>query len=88
MKPNGRENMVTRLSLTKMRSDLYKIMDRVLDTGVPVEIERRGRKIRIVPVAPKSKIDNLVKRPGTIVGDPEELVHMDWSDEWSEGRSR
>ncbi len=80
--------MVTRLSLTKMRSDLYKIMDRVLDTGVPVEIERRGRKIRIVPVPPKSKIDNLVKRPGTIIGDPEEMVHMDWSDEWSEGRSR
>ena len=79
--------MATRLSLTEMRADLYKIMDRVLDTGVPVEIERRGRKIRIIPVAPKSKLDNLVKRPGTIVGDPEAIVHMDWSDEWSEGRS-
>lgn len=80
--------MVTRISLTKMRSDLYKIMDRVLETGVPVEIERRGRKIRIIPVAPKSKLDNLVKRPGTIIGDPEEIVHMDWSDEWSEARSK
>ena len=80
--------MATRLSLTKMRSDLYKIMDRVLDTGIPVEIERRGRKIRIVAVAPKSKLDNLVKRPGTIMGDPEEIVHMDWSDEWSERRLR
>jgi prevent-host-death family protein len=80
--------MVTKISLTKMRSDLYKIMDRVLDTGVPVEIERRGRKIRIIPVPPKSKLDNLVKRPGTIIGDPEEIVHLDWSDEWSEARPK
>ena len=80
--------MVMRLSLTKVRSDLYKIVDRVLETGVPVEIERRGRKIRIVPVREKSKLDNLVKRPGTIVGDPEEIVHMDWSDERSEARSK
>jgi len=80
--------MAMRLSLTKMRSDLYKIVDRVLDTGVPVEIERRGRKVRIVPVRPKSKLDHLVKRPGTIVGDPEEIVHMDWSGEWTEGKSR
>jgi len=80
--------MVMRLSLTRMRSDLYKIMDRVLDTGVPVEIERRGRKIRIVPVPPKSKLDNLIKRPGTIIGDPEEIVHIDWSGEWSEGQSK
>ena len=80
--------MVMRISLTKMRSDLYKIVDRVLETGVPVEIERRGRKVRIVPVRPKSKLESLVKRPGTIVGDPDEIVHMDWSDEWTEGKSR
>ena len=79
--------MVMKLSLTKMRSNLYKIVDRVLETGVPVEIERRGRKVRIVPVRPTSKLDNLVKRPGTIVGDPEEIVHMDWSGEWTENRS-
>ena len=79
--------MVMKLSLTKARADLYKIVDRVLETGVPVEIERHGRKIRIVPVKPKSKLDNLVKRPGTIVGDPEEIVHLDWSGEWTEGQS-
>jgi antitoxin (DNA-binding transcriptional repressor) of toxin-antitoxin stability system len=80
--------MVMRISLTKVRSDLYKIVDRVLETGVPVEIERRGRKVRIIPVRPKSKLESLVKRPGTIVGDPDEIVHMDWSGEWTEGKSR
>ena len=80
--------MVMRISLTKMRSDLYKIVDKVLETGVPVEIERRGRKVRIVPVRPKFKLESLVKRPGTIMGDPDELVHMDWSGEWTESKSR
>ena len=79
--------MAMKLSLTKARADLYKIVDRVLETGVPVEIERRGRKIRIVPVRPKSKLDNLLKHPGTIVGDPEEIVHLDWSEEWTEERA-
>jgi prevent-host-death family protein len=80
--------MATALSLTKVRADLYKIVDRVLETGTPVEIERRGKRVRIVPVRPKSKLDNLVKRPGTLVGDPEDIVHMDWSDEWAELRKR
>ena len=78
--------MVMKLSLTKARADLYKIVDRVLETGVPVEIERHGRKIRIVSVRPKSKLDNLVKHPGTIIGDPDEIVHLDWSGEWTEER--
>ena len=74
---------MVKLSLTKARADLYKIVDRVLETGVPVEIERRGRKIRIVPVRPCSKLDKLVKHPGTIKGDPEDIVHLDWSGDWS-----
>jgi hypothetical protein len=70
--------MVRRTKLTKVRFDLPKIVDQVLDTGVPVEIERRGRKVRIIPIRSKSKLDNLIKHPGTIIGDPDEIVHMDW----------
>ena len=80
--------MTAPLSLTKVRADLYKIVDRVLETGTPVEIERRGKRVRIVPVTPKSKLDNLIKHPGTLVGDPEDVVHMDWSNEWTESRKR
>jgi prevent-host-death family protein len=80
--------MAAPLSLTKVRANLYKIVDRVLETGKPVEIERRGKKVRIVAVSPASKLDNLVKRPGTLVGDPEDVVHVDWSGEWSESRKR
>ena len=27
----------------------------------------------------KSKLNQLVKHPGTIIGNPDELVHIDWS---------
>jgi hypothetical protein len=47
-----------------------------------VEIERKGKKLRIVAVSPPSKLENLERHPGTIIGDPEDLVHMDWSAEW------
>jgi hypothetical protein len=30
--------------------DIYRILDRVLETGIPAEIERGGKLLRIVPV--------------------------------------
>lgn len=70
------------IKLTELRADLYKIVDRVIATGIPVEIDRNGVKVFLVPERKKSKIDNLIGHPGTIVGDPEDIVHMDWSHEW------
>jgi len=29
-----------------------------------------------------SKLELLKPHPGTISGDPDELVHVDWSDQW------
>lgn len=69
---------------TKLRANLYKIIDRVIATGNPVEIERHGHIVKIIAEAPKSKLSNLTKHPGTIKGDPEDLVHLDWYHEWSE----
>jgi len=74
------------ISVTKLRSNLYQIVDRVLETGVPVEIERKGERLRLERAKRRSKLQNLVKHPDTIVGDPESIVHVDWSGEWSEGR--
>lgn len=67
---------------TRLRSDLYRVLDHVLQTGEPVEVERKDGVIRLVPVVPASKLDRLVPRPDAIVGDPEALVHVDWSSEW------
>ena len=73
-----------KITASKLRENIYKLLDQVLETGTPVEIERRGRKLRIVPGddPPRSKLDRLEPRPHAIVGDPEDLVHLDWSTEW------
>lgn len=70
------------LTASKLRENIYRILDQVLETGVPVEIQRRGKRLRIVPVSMPEKLDNLKKRPGFLKCDPEDIVHLDWSGEW------
>lgn len=69
------------LTASKLRQDIYRILDQVLETGIPIEIERQGKILMIVPVEPKQKLERLEIRD-CIQGDPEELVHIDWSSEW------
>lgn len=71
-----------RVSASQLRANIYRLLDGVLATGTPVEIERNGRLLRIVPEKPPSRLDRLAKRPEYIRGDPEDLVHVDWSHEW------
>jgi hypothetical protein len=66
---------------SQLRENIYRILDQVLDTGIPVEIERHGKLLRIVPVEARSKLDNLKPRP-YLLSDPEDLIHLDWSGEW------
>lgn len=70
------------LTASKLRQDVYNILDRILETGEPVEIERKGKKLRIVPAEPRSKLDNLVRRDDYMRDDPDSYVHIDWSKEW------
>ena len=69
------------MTTSQLRQNIYKLLDQVLETGVPLEIERKGRKLRIAPERPGDKLANL-KRRDCLVGDPEDLVQMDWSKEW------
>jgi len=73
-----------KITASKLRENIYKILDQVLETGAPVDIERRGRRLRIVPAdaPPRGKLDRLRPHPKTIAGDPEALVHLDWSGGW------
>jgi hypothetical protein len=64
-----------------LRENIYRILNEILQTGVPVEIERKGKLLRIAAVEPKGKLANLKPRD-LIGGDPEDLVHLDWFDEW------
>ena len=72
------------LTASKLRENIYRILDQVAETGVPVEIVRGRKRLKIVPAdeAPPSKVGRLKVRPKALVGNPQLLVHMDWSKEW------
>ena len=73
------------ISPTQLRANLYKILDRVLETRKPIEIIRNGQLLEISVKNSKSKVGglaNLKPHPNTINGNPEDLAHMDWSSYW------
>ncbi len=80
--PEARWGMTKRIHASALRRDVYRLLDQVLETGEPVEIERRGRVLRIVTDPPKSKLAALVSRPEAISGDPGDLVDVEWSGSW------
>lgn len=69
------------ISSTKLRENIYQILDAALQTGEPVEIHRKGRILRIVPCPPNQRLARLPRRD-TLSGNPEDFVHLDWSSEW------
>lgn len=72
------------ISASKLRENIYQILDEILQTGEAVEIERKGQRLRIVKVdePTRSRLDALPERPGFLLCDPDEIVHVDWSGEW------
>lgn len=71
------------VTASALRADIYTLLDRVLETGEPLEIERKGRILRIVSDKPRGWLHKIVPNPAALVGDPEDLVSMDWSSSWN-----
>ncbi|MCW5201369.1 hypothetical protein VU12_00325 [Desulfobulbus sp. US4] len=69
------------ITASALRGNIYKLLDKVLQSGRPLEVERKGQRLQITPKKPVSKLSRLTKHV-CIQGAPESLVHMDWSDEW------
>jgi antitoxin (DNA-binding transcriptional repressor) of toxin-antitoxin stability system len=69
------------VSASTLRQNIYKLLDQILETGHPLEIERKGKKLKITPVEKKNKLDNL-KGYDIMNAKPDYFVHIDWSSEW------
>ena len=71
------------ITATELRRNIYKLLDQVLETGEALEIERNGKILRIE--APRGRdLEKLFpQRDDLTTGDPEDFVHMDWSNLWS-----
>lgn len=72
------------MTASALRRDIYRVLDRVIETGEPVIIERKGQRIRISAEEAPSRLDSLVRRTEVVVGDSNDFVHLDWSSEWTE----
>ena len=71
-----------RLTASKLRQEICKILDEIIRTGKPAEIERNGSILKIVPVSHKfNKLGKLKKRKLS-EEDSDNFEHLDWTSEW------
>ena len=66
------------VTATELRSNIYKLLEEVLRTGVPLEISLKGKKFELSPKEPIDKFANLVSHPDDFVGDLDDIVHIEW----------
>ena len=57
----------------------------MLETGEPLEIERNGRTLLLVPVSGRRRSLQNMPRRQAITCTPEELIATSWEDAWSAG---
>jgi len=74
--------MPEQISNLNIQNDIFQLLDKVIKTGVPVEIERKGKRLLISPAEKRRDLDSLEEHPEFVVGNPDDLVHIDWSTEW------
>jgi hypothetical protein len=67
---------------SQLRQNIYRLLDRVCESGLPIDIKCKGKMLRIALLEKTNKLDDLKERP-CIVGDPQEIVEIDWSRAWS-----
>lgn len=68
------------ITASALRGNIYKLLDKVLESGKPLEVERKGTRLQIIPEKPISKLSRLTKH-SCIQGNPESIINVDWSDE-------
>jgi hypothetical protein len=71
------------ITATKLRQNLYRILDEIIDSGIGVKISRKGEILKILPEKKKSKLERLTEHR-TIIGDPESIINISFDSEWKE----
>jgi len=69
------------VTASSLRNNIYQLLDETLRTGTPIEIDRKGKKLRIVPGDDGKKLSRL-SRHNCLLCEPDDLIHSDWSGEW------
>jgi hypothetical protein len=74
--------MAQQASESNNQNEILRVLDKVAKDGVPVEIERKGKRLLISPAEKRRDLNRLEEHPDFIVGNPDDLVHIDWSADW------
>lgn len=72
-----------KVTASALRANVYRLLDQAIATGLPIEVERKGVTLKIVAEKPVSKLSRLKKREA-FEGNPDDILTMDWSQEWTE----
>lgn len=67
---------------TALRKDIYSLLDSVLESGIPLEIERKGKRLRIVPEGKTGRLERLEKHD-IVIGDSADLPDVHWDESWN-----
>jgi hypothetical protein len=72
------------LTPSALRKDLYRVLDRVLETGEPQPISRRGETLFLVAQRPERnfRIGEGPRHPEVFEGTLEELAAVSWEHLW------
>jgi len=71
------------ISATELRANVYRILDRVLETGEAQEVIRNGSKLLIMPATRQlRRLDGRPKR-NVLACSVDELVATSWEKEWN-----
>ncbi len=75
-----------KITATKLRADLYQILDQIIETGESVEVIRETGTIELRRRVSERKARSTRRRskgnPKLVIGNPDDLVRFDWSKYW------
>ena len=70
-----------KVTLAELSNNIEHLLDEVLKTGIPIEINKNGKLLKIVSVEKKDKLESLTIKPNVIKGNPDDLVNISWEQE-------
>jgi len=70
------------ITASQLRDNVCRILDEVIETGKPASIRYKGVILTIERPKQVTRLAKLKKRPGIFVGDVEDVIHIDWMEEW------
>ncbi len=75
--------MIATMSYLDVKSAFDRVLEQVLATSAPIQFEFKGQRLAITLVESPNKLARLEQHPDCLVGNPEDIVHLDWSGEVS-----